>query len=1073
MSDNGHTGPSVAGMGKAFKFTIGSFCCVLGLYFQFPHTAFSQQSSRTPLLLVGPDGARPYVFNDGDKQVGILADIAAELSREIGREIKIQLLDFREARQMVQDGKADGVMPLSMSPERLQQFDFATPLFNLNFTLFARENEVRPAGWPNLKGVRIGVFARGMSRTLAGQWYPEAELVTVRGSANALKAVQQSTIDAMITTRRTGNQAIYQNEISNVAALPVSLSSVPAGIAIRKGNEDLFKILDPAIRKLRETGKISEILGKWERTRVLLFAKEDVWRISALVAGGVTGLFLLFGFFYLRQRNIAAEKLQESEERYALAEAGTQEGIWDWNVLTGENYRSPRWKAILGFKPHEVPEIFDTFPQALHPDDHDRVMEAVRAHLEGNVPYDLECRIQHRDGHYVWIHTRGQAQRDKTGKAVRMTGTISDISERKHAESALRNSQARLEQIISIAPEAIITVDSNQDIQLFNKGAERTFGFSAEEVLGQPLDILIPPHLRDVHGKHVDEFDGSKDTYRLMDERDEIVGLKKDGTEFPALASVSKLDIGGEKLFTIMLHDVTYRKLAEQRRLESEARFRAVFDASPNPMFLKDLDGRYILANKAFEDLVGKADGEILGHTAEEVSKFPQKTIDVLNEIDREVAKSARVIEQELSAVKSDGQEVVVLMTKFPLFNEQREVTSVGTIEVDMSGHKKATELERVSQAKSKFLSSMSHELRTPLNAILGFSQLLESDTDDPLTERQLSQVDQILNNGGHLLALIDEVLDLSKIEAGELLLSVQTIDTAELIDDCVNTVRTLAEKRNIRIEYQSDRSLAALSADAVRAKQALLNLLSNAIKYNDERGHIELFTEQRPSGLMRINVRDTGPGIPEDKLSELFQPFSRLGAESSTIEGSGVGLALTKELVEKMGGAIGVDSANGAGSTFWIELPLAETAQSNPLAKESGPQSSDAQAKDLARIMLYVEDDPSNLALMDGIVDTLPNLSLITAHTGELGLAVAEEKRPDIIVLDVNLPGRLGGLDVVRQLKSNPATENIPVLALSADAMKDAVKRGMEAGFAHYLTKPIDIAAFKAALNDCLKIGD
>ncbi|PHZ85875.1 ATP-binding protein [Paremcibacter congregatus] len=383
---------------------------------------------------------------------------------------------------------------------------------------------------------------------------------------------------------------------------------------------------------------------------------------------------------------------------------------------------------------------------------------------------------------------------------------------------------------------------------------------------------------------------------------------------------------------------------------------------------------------------------------------------------------------------------------------------------------RRAMVAHQASKEKSRFLSNMSHELRTPLNAILGFSQLLESSKREKLSDRQRKHLGHITKGGNHLLNLINDILDLSKIEAGKMVMSLETINSRSLINDCLTFAKPIAHKKKIKIQDRSPTNLPALHADHLRAKQVILNLFSNAIKYNHENGLIWVETERVKDNMLRISISDSGYGIPKNKQVDLFQPFQRLGAETTDIEGSGIGLVLTKRMVEGMGGAIGFESTENKGSTFWIDLPLATIDEDKDEPSPIDAEETENALPDQSHLMLYVEDNPSNLALMEGIVDEIPNLTLVSAHSAELGLVLAEELKPDIIILDINLPG-MDGFEAVKRLRQAEGTKKLPVIALSANAMPQDIRRGENSDFNDYLTKPINlpklIHTLQAALGD------
>lgn len=366
------------------------------------------------------------------------------------------------------------------------------------------------------------------------------------------------------------------------------------------------------------------------------------------------------------------------------------------------------------------------------------------------------------------------------------------------------------------------------------------------------------------------------------------------------------------------------------------------------------------------------------------------------------------------------------------------------------------------SQAKSDFLAGMSHELRTPLNAVIGFAELMRMNQRvEPLTRRQAQAVEQILGSGQHLLNLIEEVLDLARIEAGKLSMSVERVDPQLVVRQVCDTLRPAAEAAGVTLRAPAPTAGLGVVADRTRLRQVLINLLSNAIKYNREGGDVLLEVRQTADGVA-LSVHDTGVGIPEDRMTELFQPFNRLGRETSDVAGTGIGLAVSRRLAEAMNGRLECASVEGEGATFTLHLPLARPA-AQPMTASPIPTGTLPAAT-----MLYVEDNPSNIALMRHVVAALGPIQLHVAENGHEGLSLARDLRPDVILLDINLPG-LSGFELKARLDADPLTRGLPVLALSASAMPGDIKRGREAGFRDYLTKPLDIPALAAALNRAL----
>ena len=468
-------------------------------------------------------------------------------------------------------------------------------------------------------------------------------------------------------------------------------------------------------------------------------------------------------------------------------------------------------------------------------------------------------------------------------------------------------------------------------------------------------------------------------------------------------------------------------------------------------------------------------DPEEISHRARLLSKELGQTIAPGFEVLAFRASRGIADVYESTMVRKDGSRFPAVISITALRDDYGEVIGYLKIAADNTTRNRAeldlieakANAEKANLAKSDFLAGMSHELRTPLNAILGFAQLVESGTPAP-TPTQKRNIDQILKAGWYLLELINEILDLSLIESGRMTLSAEPVSLVEVLLECRSMIEPQAEKRGIRITFPQLEVARYVQADRTRVKQVLINLLFNAVKYNVPSGSVMVECTLRDAHTVRVSVRDTGLGLTPEQVAQLFQSFNRLGKEGTSEEGTGIGLVMTKHLVELMGGTIGVVSKVGEGSTFWVELALSEPPSLAAPDDSSAPYFAPHTPGRPQRTVLYVEDNPANLELVEQLIARRSDLRLLGAATGDLGVEYAKAYLPNVILMDINLPG-MSGIEAMRMLHADPTTAHIPIVALSANAVPRDIEKGMAAGFFNYITKPIKVTEFMDALDNAL----
>ena len=680
-------------------------------------------------------------------------------------------------------------------------------------------------------------------------------------------------------------------------------------------------------------------------------------------------------------------------------------------------------------------------------------------------------------------------------------GTLDVVTEVRRKEALLKTG-ALQNAIFNSANFSSIATDEKGVIQIFNVGAERMLGYTAAEVLNKitPADISDPQEViaraealsRELATTITPGFEalvfkasrGIEDIY-------ELTYIRKDGSRFPAVVSVTALRDAQNAIIGYLLigTDNTARKQveAEQKKLDQRLRdqqfyTRSLIESNIDAIMTTDPYGIITDVNKQMEALTGCTRDELIGAPFKNYFTDPERAEAAI----MRVLSEKKVTNYELTARARDGKKTVVSYNATTFYDRDRTLQGVFAAARDVTERKRLdqalqetnVELERAkiaaekaNLAKSDFLSSMSHELRSPLNAILGFAQLMETGSPPP-TPTQKESIAQILQAGWHLLKLINEILDLAKVESGQVPLSREPVSLTDVMAECQAMIEPQGQKRGIKLTFPQFNIPYFVRADRTRLKQVLINLLSNAIKYSIKQGTVVVDCTPSTPERTRISVRDTGAGLPPEQLAQLFQPFNRLGQEAGGEEGTGIGLVVAKKLVELMGGVIGVESTVGVGSVFWFELiSVAEP----HLSMEGGGPASLAKPH-VARgarlhTVLYVEDNPANLKLVEQIIARHPDIRLLTAVNGTLGVEIARDSQPEVILMDINLPG-ISGFEALKLLRSDPATEHIPVIAISANAMPLDIEKGLQAGFFRYLTKPIKVVEFMDALDVALEFA-
>jgi PAS domain S-box-containing protein len=695
-----------------------------------------------------------------------------------------------------------------------------------------------------------------------------------------------------------------------------------------------------------------------------------------------------------------------------------------------------------------------------------------------------------------------------------------------HTREELEESETLYRSLVDYSPDMILVHRHGRVLFVNPAGAKLLGAHSPDQLLGQSLLDMVPAQVRHFVEKEIERVQESTGPTPVL----QHPVYRLDGTSFESEFRAIPISYAGEPAVQFVLRDITARKqaeeqirqlfseverqkaelelrvaqrtaelnalnqqlheeLSERQRLmqslvESEASFQMLFEASPDAILLVDpydphVSWPIVDCNEAACAMNGYTRQELIGQSVDVLHERPgvgaerQAYLQFLRDegvLHRDGFHRHRdghifPIEVSSSLISFAGRELVLGI--------DRDITQRKQAEEALRQAKEAAEESRkaseaASRAKSEFLSRMSHELRTPMNAILGFAQLLEMSRKEPLSSTQSERVKQIVKGGQHLLELINEILDISRIEADRLQVSPEPVSVRQSIQEALDLTVPLAIKRQIQIVTRLGRmeDNCFVMADRQRFKQVLLNLLGNAVKYNYDGGSVIISCERVPSDFLRISIADSGPGITRENLARLFIPFERLGGDQANVEGTGLGLVLAKRLVELMKGRIGVESIVGKGSIFWIELPIAESPVER--LQRTGGTAGLPSLSPAVRTILYVEDNVANFDLIRQVLADYSQIELLWAADVKTGMVLASDRHLDLLLLDVHLAGR-DGAEILRQVKQHQETAKVPVIVISADATPGQAERMMACGAHAYLTKPLNVKQFVRLIEELL----